>query len=151
MKRFILCFGLLILGAPGAYADEQQLGRDCDQVERVLISIPNAQYSRDWGVFQGKDDDSVYGGCVIVVTGSRSAHNDFESRFNQLYPTDDSEFGKSGWALDSPEDDKQVFTISRNGNFCQVSGNWDESDASGPDSKSSPVFTIRVECGVKEE
>ncbi|MGW8248084.1 MAG: hypothetical protein ACWGOV_08225 [Acidiferrobacterales bacterium] len=147
MTRFTLWTSLFILVTPVVYADEQQLGQDCDQVERVLLSVPNAKYSRDWGVFQGKDGESVYGGCVMVVTGSRSSSAEFESRFNQLYPTDDNEFGKSGWTLENPEDNKQEFTIVRNGNFCQVSGSWDERDVSSPSTDS----TIRVECGVQEE
>jgi len=151
MTRFFLYASLFILVVPNLYADEQQLGQDCDQIERVLLSVPGAKYSRDWGVFQGNDGESVYGGCVMVVSGSRSGSVDFESRFNQLYPTDDNEFGKSGWILENPTDGIQNFTITRNGNFCQVSGDWEDIDTSGPNSRSSPDFTIRVECGVKEE
>ena len=151
MTRFTFWASLLILATPGVYADEQQLGQDCDQVERVLLSVPGARYSRDWGVFQGRDGESVYGGCVMVVTGSRSTSTDFESRFSQLYPTDDSEFGKSGWTLENPDDDNNDFPITRNGNFCQVLGDWEIRGAPGSDSGPSPDFTIRVECGVKEE
>jgi hypothetical protein len=151
VTRFPLWISLLILVTPAVYADEQQLGQDCDQVESVLLSISNARYSRDWGVFQSKDGESVYGGCVMVVTGSRSASANFETHFSQLNPTEDNEFGKSGWALENPDDNNMEFTIIRNGNFCQVSGDWDGSDTSKSNSGPSPDFTIRVECGVQEE
>jgi hypothetical protein len=151
MKKLILWASLFLLWIPSAYADEQQLGQDCDQVERVLLSVPDAKYSRDWGVFQGSDGESVYGGCVMVVTGSRTGSPDFQSRFNQLYPTDDNEFGKSGWTVEKPGDDNQNFTIMRNGNFCQVSGDWEPDDSKESKTGGSNEFMIRVECGVKEE
>lgn len=151
MKRLILWVCLFLFWMPTSYADEQQLGQDCDQVERVLLSVPGAKYSRDWGVFQGNDGESVYGGCVMVVTGSRTDSPDFQSRFNQLYPTEENEFGKSGWTVQDPGDDNQNFTIIRNGNFCQVSGDWEPGNPADSKTSDDNSFTIRVECGVKEE
>jgi len=151
MKRHLLWASLFLLWQPSGYADEQQLGQDCDQVERVLLSVPGAKYSRDWSVFQGNDGESVYGGCVMVVTGSRTDGSDIKSRLNQLYPTDDNEFGKSGWALEGPTGDNQTFTMIRNGNFCQVSGDWETSNSTDSKTGSSNDYTVRVECGVKDE
>jgi len=151
MKKLFLWASLFLLWIPQGYADEQQLGQDCDQVERVLLSVTGAKYSRDWGVFQGNDGESVYGGCVMVVSGTRTNSPDFQSRFSQLHPTDDNEFGKSGWALEGPTDDNQNFIIFRNGNFCQVSGDWEKGGSADSKTSGSNDFTIRVECGVKEE
>ena len=149
--RVLVCTCLLFLVAPNVHADEQQLGQDCDQVERILITLSNAKYSRDWGVFQGNDGESVYGGCVMVVTGNRSSSPDFQARLDLLYPAQDNEFGKSGWELEDSSEDDQDFTITRNGNFCQVTGDWDASAKPGSKSGASSTFTIRVECGVREE
>lgn len=151
MKRLVLWASLFLFWAPSGYADEQQLGQDCDQVERVLLSVPGTKYSRDWGVFQGSDGESVYGGCVMVVTGSRTDSPGFQSRFNQLYPTDDNEFGKSGWTVENPGNDNQNFIIIRNGNFCQVSGDWESADSTESKTSVGSDFSIRVECGVREE
>jgi len=154
VKRLILVASFLCLVTPPIFADEQQLTRDCDQVEQVLLSITGAKYSRDWGVFQDKEGESEYGGCVMVLTGSMSKSTNFQTRFDQLYPSADAEFGKTGWVIDESEngkDDKQNFSITRNGNFCQVSSVWASGDDAKTKGAASANFEIRVECGVKNE
>lgn len=152
MMRIALVLMLVFTMSP-AWADEQQLGRDCDDIEKILLDISGGNYSRSWGVFQDFHEEAVYGGCVMTVTGNRKASPDFLSGFMRLQATADTELGKSGWTADQENDDadEKSFTINRQDNFCQVTGTWDEQDKSDPKSEPDPEFSIRVECGVKEE